>query len=169
MAEEINISVDLSDEEKYKLVLQHTEFLINKHEPVITGLSNICALLKQTFEKISWVGFYFFENEVLYLGPFQGKVACTQIPIDKGVCGAAATSLKTVIVPDVEKFEGHIACDSGSRSEIVVPILFNGKLFAVLDLDSYKLSAYNDTDKKYLEKLARLISENLDLGSFILS
>jgi len=169
MAEEINISVDLSDEEKYKLVLQHTEFLINKHEPVITGLSNICALLKQTFEKISWVGFYFFENEVLYLGPFQGKVACTQIPIDKGVCGAAATSLKTVIVPDVEKFEGHIACDSGSRSEIVVPILFNGKLFAVLDLDSYKLSAYNDTDKKYLEKLAHLISENLDLGSFILS
>jgi GAF domain-containing protein len=169
MAEEINISVDLSDEEKYKLVLQHTEFLINKHEPVITGLSNICALLKQTFEKISWVGFYFFENEVLYLGPFQGKVACTQIPIDKGVCGAAAASLKTVIVPDVEKFEGHIACDSGSRSEIVVPILFNGKLFAVLDLDSYKLSAYNDTDKKYLEKLAHLISENLDLGSFILS
>jgi len=69
----------------------------------------------------------------------------------------------------VEKFEGHIACDSGSRSEIVVPILFNGKLFAVLDLDSYKLSAYNDTDKKYLEKLAHLISENLDLGSFILS
>jgi len=169
MAEEINISVDLSDEEKYKLVLKHAEFLINKHEPVSTGLSNICALLNQTFEKVSWVGFYFFENGVLYLGPFQGKVACTQIPIDKGVCGTAATRLSTVIVPDVEKFDGHIACDSYSRSEIVVPILFNGKLFAVLDLDSYKLSAFNDIDKNYLEKLANLISANLDLDSFILS
>ncbi len=169
MAEEINISLDLSDEEKYKLVLQHSEYLINKHEPVITGLSNICALLNQTFEKISWVGFYFFQNEVLYLGPYQGRVACTQIPIDKGVCGTAATKLKTVIVPDVEKFEGHIACDSGSRSEIVVPIIFNGKLFAVLDLDSYKLAAYNETDKKYLELLVTLITTNLDLDSFILS
>mgnify|MGYP001185917744 FL=1 len=169
MAEEINISLDLSDEEKYKLVLQHSEYLINKHEPVITGLSNICALLNQTFEKISWVGFYFFQNEVLYLGPYQGRVACTQIPIDKGVCGTAATKLKTVIVPDVEKFEGHIACDSGSRSEIVVPIIFNGKLFAVLDMDSYKLAAYNETDKKYLELLATLITTNLDLDSYILS
>ncbi|HPN36984.1 MAG TPA: GAF domain-containing protein [Melioribacteraceae bacterium] len=169
MAEEINISLDLSDEEKYKLVLQHSEYLINKHEPVITGLSNICALLNQTFEKISWVGFYFFQNEVLYLGPYQGRVACTQIPIDKGVCGTAATKLKTVIVPDVEKFEGHIACDCGSRSEIVVPIIFNGKLFAVLDMDSYKLAAYNETDKKYLELLATLITTNLDLDSYILS
>ncbi len=169
MAEEINISLDLSDEEKYKLVLENAEYLINKHEPVITGLSNICALLNQTFEKISWVGFYFFQNEVLYLGPFQGKVACTQIPIDKGVCGTAASKLNTVIVPDVDKFEGHIACDNSSRSEIVVPIVFNGKLFAVLDLDSYKLVAYNEVDQKYLEMLAELIKTNLDLDSFILS
>lgn len=169
MAEEINISLDLSDEEKYKLVLENAEYLINKHEPVITGLSNICALLNQTFEKISWVGFYFFQNEVLYLGPFQGKVACTQIPNDKGVCGTAASKLNTVIVPDVDKFEGHIACDNSSRSEIVVPIVFNGKLFAVLDLDSYKLAAYNEVDQKYLEMLAELIKTNLDLDSFILS
>ncbi len=169
MAEEINISLDLSDEEKYKLVLQHAEYLINGYEPVISGLSNVCALLKQTFEKISWVGFYFFQNEVLYLGPFQGKVACTQIAVDKGVCGKAATTLKTVIVPDVDKFEGHIACDSASRSEIVIPILNEGKLFGVLDLDSYKLAAFNETDKKYLELLIELITSKLELNSFILS
>jgi GAF domain-containing protein len=169
MSEEVLINPNLSDEEKYLLAYQYLDGLIQKSEPKITALSNFCALLKQTFGKISWVGFYFNVEGILYLGPFQGKVACSQIKIGQGVCGTAAERNETIVVPDVNKFAGHIACDGGSKSEIVVPFSVNGNLFGVLDLDSYELAAFNEIDKKYLEKLVNLIDEKIDLSYYILS
>ncbi|MFH0735466.1 MAG: GAF domain-containing protein [bacterium] len=169
MTEEINIPPEISDEEKYELLLVYADALINANEPKITSLANICALLKQTFDKISWVGFYFYSDNTLYLGTFQGKTACTQILLDKGVCGFCASKQETIIVPDVDKFPGHIACDSSSRSEIVVPLIVDGELFAVLDLDSTSYNAFNQIDKIYLEKLIELIKLKLDLSLFILS
>ncbi len=169
MSDEFIISPDLSDEEKYKQVLYYADALINADEPKITSLANVCALLKQTFNKISWVGFYFFSDNALYLGTFQGKTACNQISLTKGVCGACATKRETIIVPDVHKFPGHIACDSQSCSEIVIPIIVNNSLFAVLDLDSSFYNAFTETDKMYLEKLIELIKLKIDLSLFILS
>jgi GAF domain-containing protein len=108
-----------------------------------------------------WVGFYFLHNGKLYLGPFQGKPACTVIDAGKGVCGAAVKLAKSVIVENVDGFPGHIACDSGSRSEIVIPIAAGNVILGVLDLDSYFLSAFNETDKSYLEKLSLMLTEKL--------
>jgi GAF domain-containing protein len=113
------------------------------------------------FDEISWVGFYLFDGAKLYLGPFQGKVACTKIEIGKGVCGKSAEKKETLIVADVDKFAGHIACDSDSKSEIVIPIIKGGDLFGVLDVDSYNLNAFNDTDKFYLEEICNFLSEEI--------
>jgi len=169
MAEEFFVDPNLSDEEKYQLVFQYLDGLIQKCDPKITALSNFCALLKQTFSKISWVGFYFKIEDALYLGPFQGKVACSQIKIGQGVCGTAAAKNETIVVPDVSKFAGHIACDGGSKSEIVIPFRVNGELFGVLDLDSYELAAFNEIDRKFLEKLVNFIDKKIDLSYYILS
>ena len=156
-------------EEKYKFLFQQIEALINTNEPLITSFSNITAALKQTFNKISWVGFYFAKDSILYLGSFQGKVACTRIKIGEGVCGTSAKTKLTQIVPNVHEVPGHIACDVESNSEIVVP-LFNGdEIYAVLDLDSIEFSAFDETDKIWLEKISSLISDKLNLTKEILN
>ncbi len=155
------IKNDLSVEEKYKLLGKQLHSLMNKTENILSNLSNFTAALKQTFEKISWVGFYLFDGQKLYLGPFQGKVACTLIDIGKGVCGTAAESGKSLIVEDVDKFPGHIACDPESRSEIVIPIMKNNNLFGVLDLDSAELNSFNEIDRKYLEEYCKFLSSEI--------
>lgn len=158
---------DLKDGiENYEELLPQVEAILTKEEPVITNLSNFTALLKQSFKKISWVGFYFFDGEKLVLGPFQGKVACTIIKIGKGVCGTSALKRETIIVENVHEFPGHIACDGGSNSEIVVPIISNDKLIGVLDLDSYEFSAFDKNDKFYLEKISTILVSKLNLSDF---
>ena len=164
MSENIQINKNRSDEEIYRQVLPQIESLINPAEPTISNLSNVTAALKEVFDKISWVGFYFLKENKLYLGPFQGKVACTVIEVGKGVCGTSAMKRETVIVEDVHKFPGHIACDGGSNSEIVVPLIKGNEVYGVLDLDSYQFSAFNETDKIYLEKLCNLLLERLDFN-----
>lgn len=122
-------------------------------------LSNFTALLKETFESFSWVGFYILYDDVLFLGPFQGRMACDRIPLGNGVCGTAAAQLQTLIVPDVHHFEGHIACDTASNSEIVVPVFNNGMLWGVLDIDSTAFNNFDETDRFYLEKIVNLLFE----------
>ncbi len=161
MAESIFIENNLTDEEKYIELERQIKSLLNQEDHLLSSLANCTAALKQTFDKISWVGFYFIEGDYLYLGPFQGKVACTKIQIGKGVCGTAAERKETIIVRDVNKFPGHIACDADSRSEIVVPVINNNKIFGVLDLDSNSYDAFNETDKKYLEELVNFLSREI--------
>ena len=155
--------------ENYEELLPQVEAILNENEPIITNLSNFTALLKQSFKKISWVGFYFFDGEKLALGPFQGKVACTIIKIGNGVCGTSAQKRETIIIENVHDFPGHIACDGGSNSEIVVPIISDDKLIGVLDLDSYEFSAFGENDKINLEKMCKLLVEKLPLGDYSIS
>ena len=161
--EKIIISEDITSlEEKYKLLIKQLKELLNRNDHELSNLSNLTSALNQTFNKISWVGFYLYDKEKLYLGPFQGKVACTTIAIGNGVCGTAAAKKETIIVPDVDKFPGHIACDSDSKSEIVLPIIKKGgELFGVLDLDSSGYNSYNDTDKFYLEEICKFLVEEI--------
>lgn len=161
MSEALVINSDATIDEKYQLLIKQIKSLLRKEDNLITNLSNFTAALKQTFSKISWVGFYLFDGTKLYLGPFQGKVACTEIQIGSGVCGTSAKERKTIIVDDVDNFPGHIACDVESRSEIVVPIFKEDKLFGVLDLDSTTYNSFNETDKKYLEKLVNFLSKEI--------
>ena len=153
MSAELKIAEDKDLNEIYNLLFQQIDGLLNKNEPKITNLSNITAALKQTFSKISWVGFYLLKDNLLYLGPFQGKVACTRIKSGQGVCGQSLERKESIIVEDVEKFPGHIYCDSDSRSEIVIPIISNGTPKGVLDLDSDSIGNFDETDRLYLEKL----------------
>ena len=169
MSEEINVNKNLSDEEIYQSLIPQIENLISSvDEPIISSLSNITAALKESFDKISWVGFYLTKDSKLFLGPFQGKVACTSIEFGKGVCGTSALKKETIIVENVHEFPGHIACDSGSNSEIVVPIIKNKFVYGVLDLDSYQFSSFNQLDKKYLEIICNLISTKLPIEKIIL-
>jgi len=161
MAEELIIDKSLSTEAKYKLLIKQLKSLLNKNDNYISNLSNLTAALKETFDKISWVGFYLYDGKKLFLGPFQGKIACTQIEIGKGVCGKAAENIETVIVPDVDKFPGHIFCDSASKSEIVIPLLKDGKIFGVLDIDSYEYNSFDETDKLFLEKICKFLCEEI--------
>ena len=133
-------------------MLNQLQALIEGVDNVISNLANASALIFQTLPNLNWVGFYLRNGDRLELGPFQGKVACTVIPIGKGVCGTAAQSGKTIVVPDVHKFEGHIACDSASNSEIVVPIFKNGELYGVLDIDSPVANRFTEDDKIILKK-----------------
>jgi GAF domain-containing protein len=161
MSESLVINTSASIDEQYQLLVKQMKNLLRKEDNLITNLTNFTAALKQTFSKISWVGFYLFDGTKLYLGPFQGKVACTEIKIGSGVCGTSAKERKTIIVEDVDKFPGHIACDVESRSEIVVPIFKEEKLFGVLDLDSTDYNSFNETDKKYLEELVSFLSKEI--------
>ncbi|GJQ62731.1 MAG: hypothetical protein SCALA702_17840 [Melioribacteraceae bacterium] len=166
MAENLTINKSHSTAEIYEQLLPQLEALIDPDIPVISNLSNIAAGLFNAFDKISWCGFYMKSGEVLYLGPFCGNVACTTIKIGKGVCGTSAASRETIIVEDVDKFPGHIACDAGSKSEIVVPLFSGSELFGVLDLDSYEYSSFNETDKIFLEKLVSVLINKLDFVQF---
>ena len=161
MSESLVLDNNASVDEQYQLLVKQVKSLLRNEDNLITNLSNFTAALKQTFTKISWVGFYLFDGSKLYLGPFQGKVACTEIKIGSGVCGISAFKKETIIVPDVDKFPGHIACDVESKSEIVVPIFKVDKLFGVLDLDSTDYNSFNETDKKYLEELVNFLSEEI--------
>ena len=133
--------------------------LINDYD--ITTLSNASALLNMYLEDINWVGFYLLKNNQLILGPFQGKVACTNIKIGRGVCGTCIQEEKTILVPNVHEFKGHTACDSASNSEICIPIYANNKLYGLLDIDSPILNRFNEVDKINLEKICKMINENL--------
>ena len=156
MADDLNISAG-TKEDQYKTLLPQI-FALTEDEPDLTAnLANISAALKEQFGWL-WVGFYIVKNDELVLGPFQGPVACTRIKKGRGVCGTAWVNAETLIVDDVEKFPGHIACSSLSRSEIVVPIIRNNEVVAVLDADSVLLDSFNETDKKYLENIVANIS-----------
>ena len=150
--------MSLTKEECYSRLLRQLEELLDGDAPVVTNLSNAAALLYQSLEEVSWLGFYLVRGEELLLGPFQGRPACIRIPFGKGVCGTACAQRKTQVVPDVSAFAGHIACDSRSRSEIVVPLLVQGKAVSVLDIDSMREGRFNEADRVWLEKAARLLA-----------
>lgn len=128
----------------------------------VGSLANVCALLMEHNERVNWLGFYLYDGERLRLGPFQGKAACTSIEIGKGVCGTSAKDLQTILVDDVDQFPGHIVCDSVSRSEIVIPILQNGRLQGVLDVDSPDLKRFSEVDQIFYEKVVQILVQNLD-------
>lgn len=156
MAEELIINPAGDKEEKYNTLLPQIEALVRDETDVIANLSNIAAALRQTMN-FFWVGFYLVKGEELVLGPFQGPIACTRIRLGKGVCGTSWLTKQTIVVPDVDKFPGHIACSSASRSEIVLPAFSGGEVYLVLDVDSDQLNDFNETDKNYLERVMRVI------------
>ena len=151
MAEDLQIAKG-TKQEQYETLLPQISALLNGEPDLIANLANVAAALKEQFGWL-WVGFYLVKQDELVLGPFQGPVACTRIKKGRGVCGKAWADAATLIVDDVEKFPGHIACSSLSKSEIVVPILVNNEVVAVLDADSENLTAYDEIDKLNLEKI----------------
>ncbi|MBS1600067.1 MAG: GAF domain-containing protein [Bacteroidetes bacterium] len=155
MAEDLLIASGTKSE-KYSSILPQVNALIDGEEDLIANLANIVAALKEQFGWL-WVGFYLVKKNELVLGPFQGPVACTRIRKGKGVCGTSWQNASTIIVPDVEAFPGHIACSSASKSEIVIPIIRDGKVTAVLDVDSASLNEFDETDQHYLEQLVASI------------
>lgn len=155
MAEDLNI-IRGTKQEQYEALLPQIKGLLSGEPDLIANLANISAALHEQFGWL-WVGFYIVKEDELVLGPFQGPVACTRIRKGKGVCGTSWEKATTLIVPDVEKFPGHIACSSKSKSEIVVPVIRNGKVIAVLDLDSEALNHFDATDQQYLEQILNLI------------
>ena len=149
--------------EAYQKFIQEFSAFIEGEEEEISVMANASAALRQAFG-FFWTGFYIVKNDMLILGPFQGDIACSRIQRGKGVCGTAWNKSETIIVDDVDKFPGHIACSSASRSEIVVPLLHKGIVRAVLDIDSDKLSTFDNIDKQYMEQLTEIISRNIYKG-----
>ncbi|WP_108671348.1 GAF domain-containing protein [Peribacillus acanthi] len=144
-------------EENYQLVIKQLKALIEGETNRIANLSNASALLNQFLNEVNWVGFYLMEDGNLVLGPFQGLPACVRIPLGKGVCGTSAQQRKTIRVEDVHAFPGHIACDAASQSEIVVPLLKDGELVGVLDIDSPIKNRFDETDEKMLNLFAEAL------------
>jgi GAF domain-containing protein len=157
MAEDLHIVASTDKAEQYQSLIPQIEALLTGEPDLIANLANVCAALKEQF-KWFWVGFYLVKDDELVLGPFQGPVACTRIAMGKGVCGAAWQQQKTLVVPDVEAFPGHIACSSLSRSEIVVPVFSGENVVAVLDVDSEELDQFDETDAQYLEQLVKILN-----------
>ena len=143
----------------YILIQQQLESLLDKNNDLISNLSNASALIKEMVDDISWVGFYLVRENHLILGPFQGKVACTKIAMNKGVCGTAVATKINQLVKDTHKFIGHIACDSGANSEIVINLYKNNEVIAVLDVDSYSFSRFDDNDLINFEIMANIIEK----------
>lgn len=156
MAEDLNITQG-SKEEQYENLLPQIKGLLEGETDLIANLANIAAALKEQFN-FFWVGFYLVKEDELVLGPFQGPVACTRIKKGRGVCGTAWEKEETIIVEDVEKFPGHIACSSLSKSEIVLPLFKSSIVIGVLDVDSSSLNSFDETDKIYLEKIINLVT-----------
>lgn len=156
MAEELIFANTTDKAERYKTLLPQIEVLVAGEPDLVANLANIAAALKQAMA-FFWVGFYIVKENELVLGPFQGPIACTRIQPGKGVCGTAWKEKKTIIVPDVEQFPGHIACSSASRSEIVLPAFKAGEVALVLDVDSDRLNDFDAIDSQYLEQLMRLV------------
>lgn len=148
-------------EKDYELVLKQLEALISDETDTIANLANASALLYQFLDKVNWTGFYLWKDGELVLGPFQGLPACVRIGFGKGVCGTAVETRRTQLVPDVHQFPGHIACDSASQSEIVVPIIIDGEIFGVLDIDSPVKNRFDNVDQKYLEKFVEVLIPSL--------
>lgn len=157
MAEELTF-ISGSKEEQYLSLLPQVRSLIEGEVDLVANLANVAAALKEAFD-FFWVGFYLVKQDQLVLGPFQGPVACTRIRKGKGVCGTAWQESATLLVPDVEVFPGHIVCSSLSRSEIVVPLIKDGKVWGVLDIDSDLLNFFDETDRKYLEEMCGYLSK----------
>lgn len=157
MVEEISIPGGISKKEKYETLYPQLKSLIEPEPDSIANMANISAALKEVFN-FFWVGFYIVRADQLVLGPFQGPIACTRIRHGKGVCGAAWEQQKTIIVPNVDEFPGHIACSSLSKSEIVIPLFHRNKVAAVLDVDSDLLNHFDETDEKYLTKIVELLN-----------
>jgi len=157
MAESVAFAAPAADKvARYTELMPQLASLVEGEPDLIANLANIVAALRECLPIASWIGFYIVRDGELVLGPFQGKVACVRIAFGRGVCGTAASERRTVVVQDVEQFPGHIACDAGSRSEIVVPILRGDSVVAVLDLDSYELAAFDDVDAHFLSQVAQL-------------
>lgn len=151
-----------SRQENYELVKKQLTALLDGEKNQIANLSNTSALLNQFLDRINWVGFYLMdENNELVLGPFQGLPACVRIPLGKGVCGTSAKTRKTIRVEDVHQFPGHIACDAASNSEIVIPLIKDGKLLGVLDIDSPERNRFDELDQEQLEELTAILLEYL--------
>jgi GAF domain-containing protein len=156
MAEDLKIINSIDKQEQYQSLIPQIEGLLYGETDLVANLANISAALKEQF-KWFWIGFYLVKENELVLGPFQGPVACTRIAKGKGVCGAAWEQAKTLIVPDVEVFPGHIACSSLSRSEIVIPIYHHNQVVGVLDVDGEELDQFDQTDAQYLEQIIKLL------------
>lgn len=160
MSESLYIDKRLGKEEIYLQILPQLKALVQDEEDWIANLANTCALLKEAFNWW-WVGFYLVKNQELVLGPFQGPIACTRIAKGKGVCGTAWQQQKTIIVPNVHEFPGHIACSSASLSEIVLPLFgSNQEVIGVLDVDSEFLACFDEIDARYLEEVLRILSQS---------
>ena len=158
MSESLTLDTTLTKAEQYRQLLPQIAALTTGEPDLVANLANTAAALRQAFG-FFWVGFYLVKGDELVLGPFQGPIACTRIRHGKGVCGASWAQAKTLLVPDVEAFPGHIACSSDSKSEIVVPILKNGQVVAVLDVDSDQLNDFDQADQTALEQLMQLAAQ----------
>ncbi len=158
MSEELKV-VNGTKAEKYAELLPQIQAVVSGESDLIANMANVASMLHETF-RFWWTGFYRVVDGELVLGPFQGPLACTRIAKGKGVCGTAWAERHTLIVPDVDAFPGHIACSSMSRSEIVVPVISQGNVIAVLDIDSEYLSTFDDTDRENLEKITSILTIN---------
>ena len=156
MAEDLLI-IKGTKEQRYQALLPQLRGLLAGESDLVANLANIAAALKEQFGWL-WIGFYLVKHGELVLGPFQGPVACTRIRKGRGVCGSSWEKAETLVVPDVEKFPGHIACSSLSKSEIVIPLFHNGKVIGVLDVDSDEPDQFDETDQEYLEEVVKLLS-----------
>lgn len=156
MSENLYIPISASKLDKYQAILPQIEALISGEPDRYANLANISAALKEAFG-FFWVGFYLVKEGQLVLGPFQGPIACTRINPGKGVCGTAWVEKKTLLVPDVERFPGHIACNAASKSEVVVPVFQDSEVVMVLDVDSDQLDDFDSVDQEYLEKMMRIL------------
>lgn len=156
MSEELKVA-NGTKAERYAELLPQIQAVVSGESDLIANMANVASMLHETF-RFWWTGFYRVVDGELVLGPFQGPLACTRIAKGKGVCGTAWAERQTVIVPDVDAFPGHIACSSLSRSEIVVPVIRQGEIIAVLDIDSEHLSTFDDTDRENLEKIASMLT-----------
>ena len=154
------LSPNMTKAERYEAFIPQWKAFIDGETDVISILANTSAALNEAFG-FFWIGFYIVKDGELHVGPFQGSAACYRIKKGKGVCGTAWKDATTQVVPDVELFPGHIACSSDSRSEIVVPIMVNGEVYGVLDIDSDELATFDDTDRIYLEKMMSILAETL--------
>ena len=155
---EVEIDASVSRAERYRALETSLELLLEGESDALANLSNAAGLLAQSVDRINWCGFYLLRGQELVLGPFQGKPACVRIPLGQGVCGTAAARRETLVVPDVNRFPGHIACDPASRSEIVVPILENGVLRGVLDVDAPEPARFDEEDRTGLERFVAVLT-----------
>lgn len=154
---EVHSTIGLSKAEAYELIAQQLTALVEEERDGLANTANAAALLFESLPDLNWAGFYFLRGGELVLGPFQGKVACVRIPMGRGVCGSAASERRTLVVADVNAFPGHIACDAASRSEIVVPLIHDGQVLGVLDVDSPMPGRFDDEDARGMQRVAEIV------------